>query len=446
VVHYAEKYFQAGYQRTTTTMAARATRATAPALGKYARAARVATTVPFYRFQPSKRRYAQWLRAELEAAGCLFIKAGQWVASRPDIFPPDITAAFASLQKDVRATAMPPGEVRRILRDEGHELDDVGDDPVSCGSIAQVHTGVYRGERVAVKVQRPGLRAELAQDLGVVRGLLHLLRLGGGGRKSYDDAVKSLDDLGGTIARETDFLAEARHMRAFADFFAGSEGVRVPRVLAATPSVIVMEYVPSARVAGAAACPRLIDLFLTQFFELGRVHTDMHAGNLGVDERGRLVMYDFGSVLECPEGMRRCIKHLFVSYANRDPAVMLDYMTEYGVLRSAAPLTPEQRVSLTRFIEMILEYVETTDIRTFASARGIPVPAAAPAVEFQPEVFMVFRSFTLLEGLCKDLDPDFVIVDAALPYVAALLADPEVYRMKVEDDLRRVRRLLALDD
>lgn len=410
---------------------------------KYAKATRIALSLPTYRFQPDKAAYARWLRGELESAGCLFVKLGQWVSSRADIFPGDVVAAFSSLRQDV--TAMPFEDVARILAEEGLDVA-VERAPVSSGSVAQVHRGVWGddGRRVAVKVQRPRLREQLREDLGVVRGLLGALGpLVWRDPKTRADALKSLDELGVTVLRETDFEAEAASMRLFRGF-AEERGVRVPRVYAATPRAIVMEYLPSAPVRGAGRCVELMSLFLAQVFELGHVHTDMHAGNVGVDASGRLVMYDFGSVLRCPDGMVECMKRLFVGYLNRDPAVMLDYMVETGVLFAKAPLTGEQRRTLEAFVGAVLAYVESTDIREFAtSMRGIPVPASLPDVEFRPEVFMVFRSFTLLEGLCKAIDPEFVLLDAMLPFASELMLDPEMYRLKVEDDLRTSLRALS---
>lgn len=405
---------------------------------KYWKAARIAASVPTYRLQPSKQRYAVWLRRELEDAGCLFVKMGQWVSSRGDLFPADVVDAFSLLRQDV--TPMPLADVRRILEEEGVQLDQLDDRPVSSGSIAQVHRGVCGDKVVAVKVQRPNLQRELVQDLGIMRTLL--APMAWHNPKSHADALKSLAELGDTIMRETDFVAEAANMRLFYEFAAEKRDVRVPRVHAATPRAIVMEYLPSGPVTDPRLCTALMGLFLSQFFNLGCVHTDLHAGNLGVDSGGRLVMYDFGSVLQCPDGMRECVKRLFVGYLNRDPAVMLDYLTECGVLTSRRPLTREQRRTLEAFVQTVLEYVETTDIRAFnTGVRAIPMPDSLPDVEFRPEVFMVFRSFTLLEGLCKSIDPNFVLVDAMMPFAGELMMDPETYRLKIEDDLRTAAKL-----
>ena len=406
---------------------------------KYATAVKIAGSLPFYRLMPDKPRYTRWLSSELEQAGCLFVKIGQWVSSRADIFPEDVVSAFEPLRKDV--SPMPAWAVRAALR-QVPEGVDVEARPLSCGSVAQVHAGTYQGRPVAVKVRRPDLATVLEEDLGLVRLVMWPMRLLN--RRSYDDAVKSLDELGAAVQRETDFHAEAAAMTRFADHFEGSD-VRVPRPHFVSSDVIVMDFLPSQPLQGGAeACRRLMDLFLEQAFSMGLVHTDMHAGNVGAAE-GDLVLYDFGSVAAFPERVRDCVKRLFVSYLNRDARVMVDYMVEHDVLRSPRPLTAEQRAALEGFVATILDYVERTDIRVLgASLRTVPSPACLQGVEFCPELFMVMRSFTLLEGLCKSLDPDFVILDAMLPFAATMLTDPEMYAFKIEDDLRSAAKAFGL--
>lgn len=405
---------------------------------KSARLVHIAVALPAYRVHPE--RFSRWLRGEVEQLGAVYTKLGQWVSSRKDVFPAAVADAFAALQSDVRP--MDAEDVERALAGSGLTFESFDFEPVSSGSIAQVHRAVYCGLDVAVKIQRPRLLDDLDDDLRLVRRCLLPLKLRNA--KSFEDATRSLDDLVAAIRQETDFAAEAEAMERFRSFYAGrggSDGMRVPRAYVATPEVLVMEFVASQPVR--ADCERLMRMFCTQFFELGSVHTDLHAGNMGVDAAGRLVLYDFGSTLRCPEEMRTCVKRLFVGFLNRNPAVMLEYLTRHGVLTSHAPLTAEQRRTLEAFVGAVLRYVETTDIRSFGEGvRGIPVPSTLPAVELQPEVFMAFRSFTLLEGLCKQIDPAFSILDAMTPYALSLLSDPEVIRFKIEDDIANLRDLL----
>lgn len=385
--------------------------------------AKLAATVPLYPLIPSKRQYAAWMRREVERAGCLYVKIGQWVSSRTDVFPKEITEEFASLR-----TASDPMDLEDV-RDALRGIDvDIEDAPLSTGSIAQVHRGTFEGRSVAVKIQRPKLLQRLTQDVSAIKAVLGWFRALNG--KMIDDLTSSLDDLIDTVRRELDFDEEAAHMERFRRFFELRK-VRVPRVYFSTPKVLVMEYLPSEPFSGSAA--RLMEAFFVQFFELGWLHTDMHAGNLGL-ANDELVLYDFGSVLEIPDDIRLCIKHLMVAYVNRNPSIMVDYMLEYGLL--IGDPGPEERRMLEAFVETVLDYVEVTDSAAFASAmKSIPV-YTSPTTVFRPEIFMIMRSFTLLEGLCKDIDDEFVIVEAVTPLTAYFATDPMVYRLKAEDDIR----------
>jgi ubiquinone biosynthesis protein len=389
--------------------------------------ARIAATVPLYPWMPSKRGYASWLRRETERAGCLYVKIGQWVSSRTDIFPPEITDEFAALRSG--SASMSPDAMMAVVRPETFDAFDPI--PISTGSIAQVHRGTLDGRDVAIKIQRPGLLQQLIDDTDAVKFVLSFFR--GSNAKMVDDMGASLDDLIDTVRRELDFEAEADHMRRFHDFFE-TRGVKIPRVMSASPRVIVMEFVDAAPYRGPTVA--LMELFFRQFFELGWLHTDMHAGNVGQTPDGTLVVFDFGSVLEIPDDVRLCIKSLMVSYLNRDVSVMLEYMLEYGVLRGSPD--SQERAMLESFLENVLEYVEITDAAQFARVmKTVPIPqSASPNTTFRPELFVIMRSFTLMEGLCKTLDPDFVILDAVAPLAASFANDPMMARLKIEDDLR----------
>lgn len=402
---------------------------------KSTRLAKLALAIPAYPLVPARARpaYTTWLRAEVEMAGCLFVKIGQWVSTRTDIFPEGLTEEFAALRDSSR-----PMNLDEAYRALGPlTFDSFDPTPISTGSIAQVHRAIWKGRDVAVKVQRPRLLEDLRADVDILKSLLGGVRFAN--FKTYTDLVASLDDLIATVTRELDFEAEAGHMRRFRAFFQDGGKVVVPEVFAVTSTAIVMEFVDAAPFRQPPVV--LMEAFFRQFFELGWLHTDMHSGNLGETPDGKLVLFDFGSVLECPDDIRLCIKHLIVSYLNRDVSIMLDYMLEYGILVG----TPDadERLMLESFIANVLEYVELTDIGKFARVmKTIPVPISSQT-SFRPEIFMIMRTFTLLEGLCKTIDPDFVILDAVSPLTAAFASDPMVIRLKIEDDLRTVFRMAS---
>ena len=411
-------------------------------LCRVAKVARVALAVPGYGLSGNNPRYATWLREEVERAGCLAVKIGQWVSSRTDAFPPSLTEEFAKLRTDV--APMPPEDVRAIVSEDlgNAYFESFDETPVSTGSIAQVHRAVLAdgGDVVAVKIRRPGLSDELEDDVTIIRRLMTPLQWAN--PKLYADLVDSLRDLVDTVRLELDFCLEAAHMRLFHGFFEATSSFRVPRVVGATERTIVMEYVASH---GTPRSPsKLIELFYKMFFELGYLHTDLHAGNLGTTAAGDIVVYDFGSVLPCPRDLQTCIKHLMVAYLNKNTSVMLDYLLEYGILVGTTPgarLEADERAMLEDFLNSVIVYVEKTDLDEFTRVMKTIALPAETTVTFRADLVMVIRSFTLLEGLCKELDPGFVILDAVTPLVDEFTSDPLMYRLKIEDDLRTLGKL-----
>lgn len=398
------------------------------------RATRLLASIPMYTAVPPplKPRYAAWMRREIETTGCLYVKIGQWVASRTDIFSEEITLELQKLQAG--ASPMDPEDALRAIADSGFEFESFDVHPVSSGSIACVYKAVYEGREVAVKVQRPGIVEALERDVGLVRWLVD--RVQSIGNKMHDDVVSSLEELLETVRHEVDFEAEVRHMRLFkAHFDAQKEGeVVIPEVIVRSSDVIVMEYVDSVPFTGSPTV--LLGSFFDQFFELGWLHTDMHAGNIGQTPDGKLVLYDFGSVMKIPESMVLGMKALMVSYLNRNTDLMLQYMLEYGYLIGTP--TEDDMEMLRTFITNILDYVEITDIEQFTALMKTAPVSSNPNVTFSNNVFMIIRSFTLLEGLCKSVDPDFVIIDALMPVMLEMAVDPFMLRLKIEDDVRHV--------
>jgi predicted unusual protein kinase regulating ubiquinone biosynthesis (AarF/ABC1/UbiB family) len=408
-------------------------------LARVTKISKVALAVPLYPLSLNKPKHASWIRQKIEDTGCLAVKIGQWVSSRTDVFPPSLTDEFARLRSDV--APMSSENVTTIVQQEvgiGY-FDSFEDVPISTGSIAQVHRAVLKGKEVAVKIQRPGLEEELTDDIQII--LAFLMPYKWVNPKMYDDLTTSLRDLVATVRMELDFPLEAKHMKRFASFFASNPSYRIPQVFEATSKLIIMEYVPSMPLVpsqGHRISDRLMELFFLQFFELGYVHTDLHGGNLGIDTYSdAIVVYDFGSVMECPKNLRLCVKQLLVAYLNRNPQMMVEYLLEYGVLLPST-IADDERRTLEQFLDKVLTYAEESDIKKFTGeVKNITVPQHNSSdLHFQPEVFMLLRSFTLLEGLCKDLDEDFVILNALLPLVGYFATDPMIYRLKLEDDVR----------
>jgi predicted unusual protein kinase regulating ubiquinone biosynthesis (AarF/ABC1/UbiB family) len=327
-------------------------------------------------------------------------------------------------------------QTKKAFLSTGFEFDLVDYTPINSGSIAQVHRAVYQGEEVAVKLQRVGKKQEVARDSWLFTACLEYISAKVG--RGHSDALTSLHEVLNSVEEEFDFVKEASIMRQFREFYDG-KGIIVPRVIDASDTCIIMEYLETEAFHQPSTV--LMKMFFDQVFHLQLLHTDMHAGNVAQTRQGTPVLFDFGSVMAVKPELVLCIKHLMIAWLNRSPSVMVDYMLMFGMIIGSP--SDKERLQLEEFIEHILEYVEHTDIHKFADGIKSISDLESPTIQFDQQLFMMMRTFTLLEGTCKTIDPKFTIIDAIMPLAEEMLQDPFMYRAKVEDDLRTLWNMFS---
>jgi predicted unusual protein kinase regulating ubiquinone biosynthesis (AarF/ABC1/UbiB family) len=244
--------------------------------------------------------------------GPTYVKFGQIIASSPGAFGEPLSREFRGLLDRV-----PPAdadEVQKLIReelgDDPHKLFKAFDDkPFASASIAQVHYAtLHSGEEVVVKIQRPGIRRRVAADLQILKRGAQLVELAKLGRRlSAQDVVADFAD---NLAEELDFRLEAQSMDAWVSHMHASPlgaNIRVPTVYwdLTSQRVLTMERVSGVRIDDVAAIRKkgfdgteLVKALLFSVFEgglrHGLFHGDLHAGNLYVDDDGKIVFFDFG--------------------------------------------------------------------------------------------------------------------------------------------------------
>jgi ubiquinone biosynthesis protein len=255
--------------------------------------------------------FALRLRQTIEDAGGMMVKFGQIASTRTDLLPETLTSELANLQSSVRP--IDADAVRSVIErafDEPVETAFAAFDwePLAAASIGQTHRAtLVTGERVVVKVQRPGVADLVDRDAAVMRLVARQAehRIAAARRVG---AVALADELIRGIESELDYLDEATAGRRFARNLEGSD-VRVPAVFPTlcASTVLVMEEVPGRSIADHGAVEaagvsreelarRLLRSFLRQILQDGLYHADPHPGNVFVDAHGGLWLIDFGAV------------------------------------------------------------------------------------------------------------------------------------------------------
>jgi predicted unusual protein kinase regulating ubiquinone biosynthesis (AarF/ABC1/UbiB family) len=419
----------------------------------------------------------EWLAERLEELGATYIKVGQFIASRSDVYGPEFSSAFVGMHDRVSPVR---GEASRELVSAAVDLSlfqSIEFEAGSAASIAQVHRGrLVDGRAVVVKVVRPGVRESVRADMVFLESIASALvraadaiDLSPGTKAAARQALDTVRDLSGYLAEELDLRAEARNLDRFGRMYPPDHAeVRVPRIVkeACGPDAVVMEYVPSVAVSEMHACGTtpanraasarsIMIVFIRQLLSNGVVHGDPHVGNMGVDARGRLVMYDFGSVVRLD---REDVCHLkdLVSFL-----VLGDTRRAVSVLRRMGADVLDER-ALEAYVGDYREYMRTLDFRAMAASAAARAASAASSsstssssasssppygastvpIVLPGRISRIVRSFALLEGVCKAIDPGFnyfdTIAEAATKVPLELVFDVDYLTYKLRHDVAAI--------
>jgi len=303
---------------------------------------------PRRRAADQHRRRAERLTATLADLGPTFIKLAQVFAARADILPEPYLSAIGTLTDQV--PPLPAGVAQQVVREElGRDVAELFErfdaEPLAAASLGQVHRASYGGREVVVKVLRPGVEATVAEDLDVSFRILFLLNVLF--PNHHTRAITAIvSEFAKRIRDELDFREEARYAATLRRNFQAEPRVVVPEVVTAlvTRRVLVLEYVEGTRIdrlqdrlaSGELDLHRLletvVDAYIRMMLEDGVFHADPHAGNLLVDAGGRLVLLDFGMVLEVDRETRRRLVETVLAAARQDVEGVINGFYELGIL------------------------------------------------------------------------------------------------------------------
>ena len=385
---------------------------------------------------------ASSLRSALEAGGVTFTKLGQLLSTRRDLLPEEFITELARLQD--RAEPAPWDQVEEVLAASlGVPTDQVfaelEPEPAAAASIAQVHKARLRcgdgaGAVVAVKVQRPGIRATVEQDLDILQRLAATLEK----RAQWARAIGAVGVARGfatAMREELDFRVEASNMAVIAATWPAQQravGGNVTVVMPAlheelsTEHVLVIEWLDGVSLRAAAQLidergldrakltGALLRSMVYQITEGGAYHADPHPGNVLLLTDGRLALLDFGSVGRLDAQQRAALQNLLLAVGRGDPAALRDALLEL-VTRTVDIDEQQLERALGQFMARRLAVglppsAEIfTDLFHLASRFELSIP---------PEIGTVLRALATLEGTLTVLSPDFDLVTEARQYAA----------------------------
>ena len=386
------------------------------------------------------------MRLMFEALGPTFVKVGQILSMRSEILPQSFCDELAKLRAD--ADPMPYSIVLETLENEYRRPVDeifakIDPTPLGSASLAQVHRAtLLTGEDVAVKVQRPGVRETMAEDVSIMRSLAR-----GATKIMHNAQVVDfqgvVEELWETFDEETNFLNEARNLCEFKRFCEGYAYMDCPTpyVDLCTEHVVVMEYIEGIPIAHTRELlddgyslkeigTKLVDNYASQILDAGFFHADPHPGNIEI-RGGTIVLLDLGMTGRLNASTRAALKQMLFAVAKQDSAGLADALLRFA----GTEINHTDYPSLLTDLDGIVEEFGTVDLADLdlaAFLAQLTQMARRHGIEIPSSVTTVGRALVTLEGLLDKFIPNVNMIQIISKHIAASKTNME----SVTDELK----------
>lgn len=383
----------------------------------------------------SKKRPGERLASALESLGPAYIKLGQFLATRPDVFGVETTTDLSRLkdklppfsQKAARAQL-----VEEFGENKANALFPALSKPIAAASIAQVHRVEVEGKRLAVKVLRPGVETKILNELRAMKRAASTIETVDRNSKRMEPKA-FVETVAASMTKELDLRLEAGGASEFREITDKTGHFHVPEVdwERSGKTILTTEWVDGTPLTDTEklkslsfdrkdmAC-RVTQGFLEAAIHHGVFHADMHEGNMILSNDGKLCLVDFGIVGRIGMAERRFLAEILHGFIRRDYKRVAEVHFEAGYVpadRSVGDFAQALRsvgepihgksasdVSMGRLLLQLLDFTHTF------------------GMHLRPELVLLQKTMVQVEGVARNLDPEHNIWDAAKPIVEAWIA------------------------
>lgn len=372
---------------------------------------------------------ARRLLGTITGLGPTWIKIAQIFASRADLVPEPYVGALSSLTDSVAPVSSDAirREIERAfgasIAETFERFDDV---PIAAASLGQVHRARYRGEEIVLKVLRPGVETLVAKDMAVAVPLTRWLA-----RRFPNPHVRNartvVEEYASKIYEEMDLVSEASYARRIRDNFSGHKGVLVPKVIEGlvTKRVLGLEYIEGTRIdqiaprhGDSAYDPRgvvsnVMELYLQMMLIDGLFHADPHPGNLLVTPDGRVVLLDFGMVVDVPREMRWHLVTTVFAAIRRDVDGVIAGFESLGFVEAGTDMLQIRELA-TLLMNVAFEKTTVSERIELLANQVMEMLYDFP-IRLPSEMVYFARTAALIEGLGTRYDARFNPITFASP-------------------------------
>lgn len=399
------------------------------------------------------------LRYAIQELGPTYIKLGQLISTRPDLIAPPYIKELEKLQNDVPPFSFE--EVLLICRNQGVEperdFSHISPEPMAAASIAQVHEAVLKnGEKVVIKVQRPGIEKMVHTDLEILSELARLIEKRTYWGKLYK-ITDIVDELAEAIINEMDFEKEARNADIFYKNYRDDKNVIIPRVYweFTRKKVLTLEYVEGVKISNFSGlktadynlekiCTNLVDALFKQIYDHGFFHADPHPGNIAVGPGEKIIFYDFGQVGVIDDFLKENCIDLLLGMMRYDVDKVTRALMKLGIGSESV-----NRTDLKREIARLQQKyygLPLSQIKIGEALGELVELSTRFRIRIPPELSLMAKMLMTVENIVAQLHPQLSIVDIAEPYGRKVLIKkyaPNKIKEKVQNLTLDYASLLA---
>ena len=367
------------------------------------------------------------MRMALEELGTSFVKMGQILSTRTDLLPPEYTKELSQLQSSLKP--LPVEVMKKVISgDCGRSTDEVfksfDPHPIGVASIGQVHScTLVDGTEVVVKVQKPGVPEQVAEDMDILSNVAVAATKHWKGAQQYD-LVGIVKEIADTITTEMDYIREGHSAEYFAQLFQDDRTIHIPKIFweSTTTRVVTMERIRGIGILDVQSldkagfdrkelAKRSVSLWLKMVFEGDAFHADPHPGNLFVEPDGRLALVDFGMVCPVDDEVRWHLCSAIKAILDRNADLLIDALIELG----AVSLRLEgSRARLRKDVKYVMVHYPTIHLQnsseSVSSSLGqLFALLRRNQIQLPSNTFLLLKTIVMAQGLGRGLDPDFDI-------------------------------------
>jgi len=379
---------------------------------------------------------AERIRLLLQELGPTYVKLGQLLSNRRDILPEEWIKELSYLQDEVEPVSF--AEIEKVIEQElGSErsrlLHSVDPQCLASASIAQVHRAeLFDGEKVVLKIQRPGISTTIKDDFTIIRDVARLLVKNFKELENYQP-FRLIDSFESAILEELNFKREAININRFRENFKKDHRIYVPKVYQemCTYKLICMEEVHGTKISDldklkskhSEKLDQLAalgtDLYFKQIFEHGFFHAVPHPGNIFIWDNGKACFLDFGIMGSLLPEEQDDLAELMIHMSQRNVGRVSHVLQRMAISSSI----PNERAFERDLYEM-LEVFDTVSLDDFPLSDRIQRfrnILADNTIELSRNYYLLMRAMAVLEGVTQQLEPDFNVFGNLRHYAKELV-------------------------